>query len=51
MEYQPKMAVCVYHHMDDIYEIPRYLRQVNPQYKFYLRHHNWGAADTVLYAI
>lgn len=26
-------------------------KKTQPQYKFYLRHHNWGATETVLYAI
>lgn len=47
----PKLAICVYHKMQDIIEIWQYLKTIQPQYKFYLRHHNWGATETVLYAI
>ena len=46
----PKLAVCVYHNPEDLIEIPKYLHKINPKYKFYLRHHNWGATETVLYA-
>lgn len=49
--YAPKLAVCVYHNPQDLITIPRYLSSVNPNYKFYLRHHNWGATETVLYAV
>lgn len=47
----PKLAICVYHRAQDIIEIWQYLKRIQPQYKFYLRHHNWGATETVLYAI
>ena len=50
-KYSPKLAVCVYHNQEDILEIPKYIRTINPNYKFYLRHHNWGGTETVLYAI
>ncbi|MBE6015714.1 MAG: FkbM family methyltransferase [Lachnospiraceae bacterium] len=47
----PKLAVCVYHEKEDILDIPEYIKSINPNYQFYLRHHNWGATETVLYAI
>ena len=49
-KYSPKLAICIYHKNEDILEIPEYLKGINPNYKFYLRHHNWGATETVLYA-
>lgn len=54
---KPKLAICVYHKVEDIVEIPLYLLEIQPEYKFYLRHHNYitpnkdKALDTVLYAI
>ena len=50
-EQKPKLAVCVYHKPEDIFTIPEYLRTLNPDYKFYLRHYTFAAWDTVLYAI
>lgn len=47
----PKLAICVYHNKEDILEIWQWLKKVQPEYKFYLRHHNWGATETVLYAV
>lgn len=48
----PKLAICVYHLISDIWEIPKLIYAVNPQYKFYIRHYredqDW---ETVLYAI
>lgn len=50
-EQKPKLAVCVYHKPEDIFTIPEYLRTLNPDYKFYLRHYTFAEWDTVLYAI
>lgn len=52
MNDKPKLAICLYHVVSDIWEIPRLIHYMNPDYKFYIRHydkeHNW---ETVLYAI
>lgn len=50
-ESMPKLAICVYHEKEDILRVWQYLKSIQPDYKFYLRHHNWGATETVLYAI
>ena len=47
----PLLAVCVYHKMSDIFNIARYLWQLQPDYQLYLRHHTCGAGETVLYAV
>lgn len=48
----PKLAICTYHIVSDLWEIPRLIDAIYPYYKFYLRHYNpdqnW---ETVLYAI
>lgn len=48
---RPKMAVCIYHKMEDIWELPKLLLDYQPDYRFYLRHYAIGAHETVLYAI
>lgn len=48
---KPKLAICVYHKPEDIFEIPQYIMSLNPEYKFYLRHYTLSATDTILYAI
>ena len=52
MNDKPKLAISLYHVVSDIWEIPRLIYYMNPDYKFYIRHydnkHNW---ETVLYAI
>ena len=48
---KPKLAICVYHKPEDMWEIPSLLLEYCPDYKFYLRHYNCTAPETVLYAI
>ena len=48
---RPKLAICIYHKPEDIIEIPHYIKKMVPSYKMYLRHHNYGAAETVLYCV
>ena len=46
----PKLAICVYHKREDIFEIPGYILSLVPEYKFYLRHYDTNSWETVLYA-
>ena len=50
-ENHPKLAVCVYHKNEDILDIWNYLRELVPEYRFYLRHHTVVGTETVLYAV
>jgi FkbM family methyltransferase len=51
-QHKPRLAVCIYHKPQDIIEIPAYLIELVPEYKFYIRHHSQVSfADAVLYAI
>ena len=47
--YKPKMTICVYHYPCDLYSIAKYIRSINPEYKFKLRHHAAYLFDYVLY--
>lgn len=47
--YKPKMAISVYHKPDDLLAIPKFIKNLVPEYKFALRHHNITFDDTVLY--
>lgn len=51
VKHRPKLAICVYHKKEDIVEIPLYLHDVVPEYKFYMRHYSVRAYETVLYAV
>lgn len=51
-KYRPRLAICLYHKPEDIIDIPAYLLSVIPDYKLYIRHHNFtDFCETVLYAI
>ncbi len=49
---KPQLAICLYHQPQDFFEIPLYLKKLNPDYKLYIHHHNvYCALETVLYAV
>ena len=49
-KYKPKLAVCVYHKPAHLWELILQIHKINPAYqKFYLRHHEPGRFQTVLY--
>ena len=50
-EYKPKMAICIYHKLEDIWEIPSIILQYYSGYKLYIRHYSLTASETVLNAI
>ena len=47
----PKLAICLYHRLQDFWEIPLYVKSLVPGYKIYVRHHAEGIEGTVMYAI
>lgn len=49
--YKPKLAICVYHRKEDIWQIPKLILSYVPEYKFYLRHYRLNEDETVLYGI
>jgi hypothetical protein len=48
--FRPKLAVCVYHNLEDFWAIPRYLDGLGLGYRFYLRHFTIHPEETVLFA-
>lgn len=50
-EKKPKLAICIYHKPQDFYEIPLYIKELNPDYKLFVHHHSFSFAETVLYAL
>jgi FkbM family methyltransferase len=48
---KPKLAISIYHKSDDLITIPKYLKELHPDYKFYFRLHNKLGSDAILYAI
>jgi hypothetical protein len=48
---KPKLAICIYHSNEHFYEIPLLIHNWVPEYRIYVRHHSYTAADTVMYAV
>ena len=48
---KPKLAICVYHKPEHLWEIPLYLKKIVPAYKIYVRHHTLLEYETVCYAV
>jgi FkbM family methyltransferase len=48
---RPRLAVCVYHHISHLWEIPLYIKELVPEYRIYLRHHSPLEYETVCYAV
>lgn len=50
LENRPKLALSIYHCMEDLWRIPLYIHELVPEYKLFVRHHNKNMWDKVLYA-
>ena len=49
LKYRPKLAICLYHKPMDMWQIPRYIDSLVPEYKFHIRHFGVRYAGTILY--
>lgn len=47
---KPRLAICLYHKQNDMYEIPLYLLSIVKDYRFIIRHYSSNPWETVLYA-
>lgn len=50
-KYRPKLAISVYHKVEDIWELPQLILSLCSDYTFYLRHYSLSSEETVLYAV
>ena len=48
--HMPKLAISLYHKVDDLIRVPLFINKLVPEYKLYLRHHRTNYFETVLYA-
>lgn len=48
--FRPKLAISVYHKLNDFWEIPQYIDSLGLGYKFSLKHATIHAEETVLFA-
>ena len=50
-KFKPKLAISIYHSLDDFIKIPEYLHSLDLGYRFYLNHGTIHLEETVLMAI
>ncbi len=50
-KWRPRLAISVYHRASDLWRIPQLVLELNPDYRLYLRQHDGGIIETVLYAL
>ena len=48
---RPELAICVYHAISDLWEIPLMIHDIEPSYRLYMRHHTPLIYETVCYAV
>jgi FkbM family methyltransferase len=49
--HKPKLAICAYHKLEDIYELPQTILRIRDDYRLALRQHESGYYGIVLYAV
>jgi FkbM family methyltransferase len=47
----PRLAISAYHRPSDLWRIPKLVRELSADYDLYLRQHDGGVIETVLYAL
>lgn len=50
-KYKPQLAISIYHKKEHLFEIPEFLKELHPDYKFKLGSYSPTFIDTVLYAL
>ena len=48
---KPKLAIAAYHFATDLWRLVDVIREINPTYKFYLRHYSETGLESVIYAV
>jgi len=48
---KPKLAICLYHKPEHLWEVPLYIKKIVPEYKIFIRHHTPLEYETVCYAV
>jgi FkbM family methyltransferase len=49
--WRPRLAISVYHRASDLWRIPLLVLEISSDYELYLRQHDGGIIETVLYAL
>lgn len=50
-KWQPRLAISAYHRPSDLWQIPDIVNELSANYRLYLRQHDGGVIETVLYAV
>lgn len=50
-KWKPKLAICIYHKKEDLWEIAEYILGIEPEYRLYMRNYEDTATELVLYAV
>lgn len=50
-KFKPRLAIALYHSMDDFFEIPSYINSLGLNYRYYLDHFTTQVEETMLFAI
>lgn len=49
-KHKPKLAIAIYHSMDDFTNIPKWILDLNLGYEIYLGHYTIHAEETICFA-
>lgn len=49
-KFRPKLAIAIYHSMDDFVNIPKWIYNLNLNYKLYLGHYTIHKEETIIFA-
>ncbi len=47
---KPKLAICIYHKFEDLWELPIYIKKLVPEYQLHIRNYTTYLDEVVLYA-
>jgi len=53
-KFNPVLAICIYHRLSDIWEIPAFISSITVDYSYYIRHYSSSPEniyETVMYAV
>ncbi|RDU22811.1 FkbM family methyltransferase [Anaerosacchariphilus polymeriproducens] len=50
-ENKPKLAISIYHSLEDLWKVPLLIQELVPEYQLYIRHHDILTWETVVYAV
>lgn len=48
---KPKLAISIYHSLEDLWQIPLLIHELVPEYQLFIRHHDILPWETVVYAV